>query len=286
MLNDVTFGQYYPAESFVHRMDPRAKIVFVIAYIVAIFLAENFFGLAAVTLFLIVAVLFSRVPFGRVLRSVKMILFLIIFTAVLNLFFYSSGKELHILWQWKFITISWEAIINMIFLAMRLFLLVMGTSILTLTTTPVALTDGIESLLKPLKYIKFPVHELALIMSIALRFIPTLMDETNRIVSAQKARGANFETGGLIKRAKAMIPVLVPLLVSAFRRAEDLGDAMDARCYSGAKGRTKYKKLTFSWRDLIGLILFAGLIAGIVVLNIYFGGKFAVFDWINGNFLV
>lgn len=279
MLNDVTFGQYYPAKSFVHRMDPRAKIVLAIAYIVAIFLAGNFFGLAAVTLFLIVAVAFSRVPAGSVLRSVKMILFVIVFTAILNLFFYSSSSEVHILVQWWVITISWESLINMIFLAMRLFLLVLGTSVLTLTTTPVALTDGIESLLTPLKWIRFPVHELALIMSIALRFIPTLIDETNRIVAAQKARGANFETGGLIKRAKAMIPVLVPLLVSAFRRAEDLGDAMDARCYSGSKGRTKYKKLTFGWRDAVGLILLAGLITGVVFLNIYFGGKFAILDY-------
>ncbi len=279
MLNDVTFGQYYPTKSFVHNMDPRAKIVFIIAYIVAIFLADNFFALAAVTLFLIVAVLFSRVPFGRVLRSVKMILFLIIFTAILNLFFYSSSEELHMIWEWKFISVSWEAIINMIFLAFRLFLLVMGTSILTLTTTPVALTDGIESLLTPLKWIRLPVHELALIMSIALRFIPTLMDETNRIVAAQKARGANFETGGLIKRAKAVVPILIPLLVSAFRRAEDLGDAMDARCYSGAKGRTKYKKLTFTWRDLIGLLLFAALIAGVVLLNTYLGGKFEIIGY-------
>lgn len=279
MLNDVAFGQYYPAKSFVHNMDPRAKIVLTIAFIVATFLAKNFLGLAAVILFLIVTVIFARIPFGRVLRSVKMVLFLIIFTAILNLFFYSSNSSLHILWQWKFITISWEAIINMTFLALRLFLLVMGTTILTLTTTPVSLTDGIESLLTPLKWIRFPVHELALIMSIALRFIPILTDETNRIIAAQKARGANFETGGLIKRAKAMIPVLVPLLVSAFRRAEDLGDAMDARCYSGAKGRTKYKKLTFTWRDLLGVLLLAGLITGIVFLNIYFGGKFDIIGW-------
>ena len=276
MLNDVTFGQYYPAKSFVHNMDPRAKLVLVIAYIVAIFLASNFYALVAVTLFLVIAVIFSRVPFGRVLRSVKMILFVIIFTAILNLFFYSAGEDAHMIWEWKFLSLSWESVINMIFLAMRLFLLVMGTAILTLTTTPVALTDGIESLLTPLKWIKFPVHELALIMSIALRFIPILIDETNRIIAAQKARGANFEKGGLISRAKAMIPVLIPLLVSAFRRAEDLGDAMDARCYSGAKGRTKYKKLTFTWRDLIGLLLVAGLITGIVFLNSGFGDKFAI----------
>ena len=282
MLNDVIFGQYYPQKSFVHRMDPRAKIVLMIAYIVAIFVADNFFGLAAVTLFLIVTVIFSRVPFGSVLRSVKMILFLIIFTAILNLFFYST-EGVHLIWQWGILALSWELIVNMIFLAFRLFLLVMGTSILTLTTAPVELTDGIESLLKPLKYIKFPVHELALIMSIALRFIPTLMDETNRIIAAQKARGADFETGGLFKRAKAMIPVLIPLLVSAFRRAEELGDAMDARCYSGAKGRTKYKKLTFTWRDLAATLVVAALITGIVLLNVYIpGGKFGIIDYFLG----
>ncbi len=276
MLNDVTFGQYYPAKSFVHNMDPRAKLLFVIAYIVAIFLANNFFGLILVTLCLIFFILLARVPFGRVLRSIKMILFLIVFTAILNLLFYAGGEGDIVLAKWWIITISWQSIINTVFLAMRLLLLVLGTALLTLTTTPVALTDGIESLLKPLKYIKFPVHELALIMSIALRFIPSLMEETNRIVSAQKARGANFETGGLIRRAKAMIPVLIPLLVSAFRRAEDLGDAMDARCYSGAKGRTKYKKLTFTWRDLLGLLFFVALITGVVLLNTYLLGRFDI----------
>lgn len=276
MLNDVTFGQYYPAKSFVHNMDPRAKLLLVIAYIVSIFIANNFFGLILVTLGLVFFILLSRVPFGRVLRSIKMILFLIIFTAILNLLFYAGGEDDIVLAEWWIITISWQSIINTIFLAMRLLLLVLGTAILTLTTTPVALTDGIESLLKPLKYIKVPVHELALVMSIALRFIPTLMEETNRIVAAQKARGANFETGGLIRRAKAMIPVLIPLLVSAFRRAEDLGDAMDARCYSGAKGRTKYKKLTFTWRDLLGLLFFAALITGIVLLNTYLLGRFDI----------
>ena len=276
MLNDVTFGQYYPARSFVHNMDPRAKLLLVIAYIVSIFIANNFFGLILVTLALVFFILLSRVPFGRVLRSIKMILFLIIFTGILNLLFYAGGEDDIVLAEWWIITISWQSIINTIFLAMRLLLLVLGTAILTLTTTPVALTDGIESLLKPLKYIKVPVHELALVMSIALRFIPTLMEETNRIVAAQKARGANFETGGLIKRAKAMIPVLIPLLVSAFRRAEDLGDAMDARCYSGAKGRTKYKKLTFTWRDLLGLLFFAALITGIVLLNTYLLGRFDI----------
>ena len=280
MLNDVTFGQYYPARSFIHNLDPRAKIVFVIAYIVAIFLAKNFYALGAMLLITVFFVLLARVPFGRVLRSVKMILFVIVFTAILNLFFYRGGTAYKPLLDWWIFTVTYESIVNMLFLALRLFLLVMGTSILTLTTTPVALTDGLESLLTPLKWVRFPVHVLALIMSIALRFIPTLTDETNRIVAAQKARGADFESGGLIRRAKAMIPVLVPLLVSAFRRAEDLGDAMDARCYSGAKGRTKYKKLVFSWRDLLGLLFLGGLITGIVFMNLYLGGKFDVIEHI------
>lgn len=281
MSNDVTFGQYYPAKSFVHNMDARAKLIFVIAYIVAIFLAKNFVALGVVTLFLIFVVILSRVPFGSVVRSVKMIMFLIVFTAILNLLFYSGDSDYPSLLKWKFINITQEAIAHTVFLSLRLFLLVMGTSILTLTTTPVSLTDGIESLLTPLKWIRFPVHELALIMSIALRFIPTLTDETNRIISAQKARGANFEKGGLIKKAKATIPILIPLLVSAFRRAEDLGSAMDARCYSGSKGRTKYKKLTFTWRDLLGLLFIAGLIVGTVFINIHFGGEFAFLAWFN-----
>ncbi len=280
-MNDVTFGQYYPAKSFVHNMDARAKLVFVIAYIVAIFLAKNFVALGVVTLFLIFVIILSRVPFGSVVRSIKMIMFLIVFTAVLNLLFYSGESAYEPLVKWWVITITQEAIAHTVFIALRLFLLVMGTSVLTLTTTPVSLTDGIESLLTPLKWIRFPVHELALIMSIALRFIPTLTDETNRIISAQKARGANFETGGLIKKAKATIPILIPLLVSAFRRAEDLGSAMDARCYSGSKGRTKYKKLTFTWRDLLGFLGIAGLITGIVFINMRFGGEFTFLAWFN-----
>ena len=273
MINDVTFGQYYPAKSFVHSMDPRTKLLFLIAYIVAIFVAQTFYGMILCAIVLAAVVIAARVPFGSVLRSVKGIIFILILTSILNLFFH--GGE-HLLAEWGIIKIYREAIVFTVFLLLRLFLLVMASAVLTLTTTPVRLTDGIESLLTPLKWIKFPVHELALIMSIALRFIPILIDETNRIIAAQKARGANFEKGGLISRAKAMIPVLIPLLVSAFRRAEDLGDAMDARCYSGAKGRTKYKKLTFTWRDLIGLLLVAGLITGIVFLNSGFGDKFAI----------
>lgn len=266
MLNDVTFGQYYPTQSFVHKMDPRIKLLALIAFIVLLFVANNFYALATCALLIISALIAARVPFGRVLRSVKGIIFILVFTAVLNLLFH-SGKTVY--WQWWYLKITLEGIIFTAFLILRLFFLVMASSVLTLTTTPVALTDGIESLLKPLKYIKFPVHELALIMSIALRFIPTLIDETNRIISAQKARGADFESGNIFKRIKAIIPILIPLLISAFRRAEELGDAMDARCYSGSKNRTKFKKLHFGWRDAVTCLLFAALIAGVVLFNIY-----------------
>lgn len=266
MLNDVTFGQYYPVKSFVHKSDPRIKLLALIAYIVALFLAKNFYALAACFIVLIVMIIASRVPLGSVLRSIKAIIVLLIFTAVLNLFFH---KGEHLLAQGGAIKIYRESIIFTVFLLLRLFFLVMGSTLLTLTTTPVELTDGIESLLTPLKWIRFPVHALALIMSIALRMIPTLIDETNRIISAQKARGADFESRNIFKRIKAIVPILIPLLISALRRAEELGDAMDARCYSGSKNRTKYKKLKLGWRDLLITLTFAGLITGVVLLNIY-----------------
>ena len=265
-MREVSFGQYYPSSSFVHKCDPRAKILFLIVYIVAVFLGKNFYALGACAAVFLVIACCSGVPFSALLRSVKAVLFLLLFMTVLNLFFYEGET---VLWQWRFITITKEAIFYTVFLAARLFLLVLGSSLLTLTTTPVSLADGIESLLTPLKWIRFPVHELALIMSIALRFIPILTDETGRIMNAQKARGADFETGGLMKRVKAIIPTLIPLLISAFRRADELGDAMDARCYSGSKVRTKYKKLTFGWRDILAWLLGAALLAGIILLRIY-----------------
>ncbi len=278
MLNDVTFGQYYPTKSFVHRMDPRLKLLFLIAFIVAIFIADTFYGMFLCLLALIVTVIAARVPFGSVLRSVKGIIFILVLTSVLNLFFH--GGE-NVLAEWGVIVIYREAVVYTVFLLLRLFLLVMASALLTLTTTPVRLTDGIESLLTPLKWIKFPVHELALIMSIALRFIPTLIDETNRIIAAQKARGADFESGNIFKRIKAVVPILIPLLISAFRRAEELGDAMDARCYSGSKNRTKYKKLKFGWRDLVGALVAAALIAGVVLFNVYGAQIFpAIYEYI------
>ena len=265
-MRDVSFGQYYPAKSFVHRLDARAKLLFLVSYIVAIFLCNDFYALGACALVFLLTACVSGVPIASLLRSVKAVLFLLAFMTLLNLFFYQGET---VLWQWKFITITKEAVYNAVFLAVRLFLLVLGSSVLTLTTTPVALADGVESLLSPLKIICFPVHELALIMSIALRFIPILTDETGRIMNAQKARGADFETGGMVKRVKAIVPVLIPLLISAFRRADELGDALDARCYSGSKVRTKYKKLTLSWRDLVAAIVVAGLLTGVVLLRIY-----------------
>ena len=266
MLNDVTFGQYYPAQSFAHRLDPRLKLLMLIAYIVALFVAKTFYGLALCALFAVFAVFISKVPFGAVLRSVKGVIFLLAFTAVLNVFFH--GGE-NVLVQWGVIRICLEGVLFAVFLMIRLAFLVIGSALLTLTTTPVSLTDGIESLLKPLTWVKFPVHALALIMSIALRFIPTLIDETNRIISAQKARGADFESGNIVKRVKAIIPILIPLLISAFRRADELGDAMDARCYTNSPHRTKYKKLTFTWRDLVAAVAAAALIAGAVLFNVY-----------------
>lgn len=265
-MREVAFGQYYPSNSFVHKCDPRLKIIFLIAYIVAVFLAKNFYALGVCALVFLLIASFSRVPFTSLLRSVKAVLFLLLFTSVLNLFF-QSGQT--VIFTWWIIKITKEAVYFTVFFAVRLFLLVLASTLLTLTTTPVSLTDGIESLLKPLKWIRFPVHELALIMSIALRFIPILTDETGRIMNAQKARGADFETGGLIKRIKAIVPILIPLLISAFRRADELGDAMNARCYSGSKVRTKYKKLKYSWRDLIGIVIVGGLLTGIILLRVY-----------------
>ena len=265
MRSDVTFGQYYSADSSVHKMDPRTKILLLIVYIVAVFVAKNFLALSVTLVFLAVAVICSGVPISSVLKSIKAILFLVIFTALLNILFYTPKEgDYHLFW-----VVYKEGLISAGFLALRLVSLVLGSSLLTLTTTPVSLTDGIESLLNPLTYIKFPVHDLALIMSIALRSIPTLANETERIINAQKARGADFDGGNLISRAKALIPVLIPLLISAFRRGDELGDAMDARCYSGSKVRTKYKKLKFSYRDLVGSLVVLSMLGGVILTNIY-----------------
>ena len=296
-MRDVSMGQYYPTKSAIHRMDARAKLVFVIAYIVLLFFiptVDNFLkdggrlseyvvraGCAylVVILFLIVAILFSRVPILKVLKSVRAVIFLVIFTAVIMLLFY-SGKATHVYWQYGILKISLEGVISAATMALRLFLLVMGPSILTLTTTPVELTDGLERLLKPLSYIKVPVHEIAIIMSIALRLIPTLVEETDKIKNAQKARCADFDSGNIFKRAKAMIPILVPLLISSFRRADDLAYAMDSRCYRGAKGRTRMKVMKFGVRDLIGLLFIAALFFAVLMFAYnYFGVASVITEW-------
>ena len=268
-MTNVTFGQYFPSHSFVHKMDARIKILAVICYIVAVFLVKGsvddgfyFMGFLACFLFVLIASIASKVPFFRVLKSIKAVIFFVVLSAILQIFLNTSGTPL---WENGFITDA--GLINAGFISARIILVVLGASLLTLTTSPVEISDGIESLLKPLKYIKFPVHEFALIMSIALRFIPTLLGETERIIKAQKARGADFESGNLFKRIKALVPVLIPLLISAFRRADELADAMDARCYSGSKNRTKFKKLSLSYRDLVCVLVMAILVVGIIFLN-------------------
>lgn len=263
MLKDITLGQYFPGNTVVHRLDPRSKILLVLVYIVALFLCRWVFSYALAFAFLVLAVALSRIRLKALFKGLKPLLLIIVFTALINLF-YSEGEPLVEFWIFR---ITREGIWNACFLVLRIMLLVMGTFLLTYTTSPIALTDGIESLLKPLKVIHFPVHELAMMMSIALRFIPTLIEETDKIISAQKARGADFETGNLFRRAKALIPILVPLFVSAFRRADELATAMECRCYHGGEGRTKMKQLRFHLADTVSLIVGVLLLAGVIVLR-------------------
>lgn len=272
-MREIALGQYYPVDSVLHRLDPRTKIVLMIAYITMIFFVKTFIGFGIVLVFLAAAILLSRVPVGKVLKSLKTIMFLVLFTVIMSLLFY-AGKEEDLIWRWGIIKVYRAGLINAGLMALRLTFLVVGPTLLTFTTTPVALTDGLESLLKPLTYIKFPVHELAMIMSIALRLIPTLVEETDKIQSAQKARCADFDSGNVFKRAKAMIPVLIPLFVSSFRRADELADAMDSRCYRGAKGRTRMKKLKFHIRDLIAVLFLAVFFFAVLWLRYNF------FPWV------
>lgn len=263
MLKDITLGQYFPGSTIVHRLDPRAKLLIVLLYIVAIFLCKWLISYGAALVFLATAVLLSRIRLKALFKGLKPLLVIFLFTAVINLF-YTGGEVLVKFWIFQ---ITYEGIWNALFLILRIMLLVMGTFLLTYTTSPIALTDGLESLLSPLKKLHFPVHELAMMMSIALRFIPTLIEETDKIISAQKARGADFETGNLFRRAKALVPILVPLFVSAFRRADELATAMECRCYHGGNGRTKMKVLVFHGRDVLALLLSIMLLAGVIVLR-------------------
>ena len=250
MLKDVTLGQFFPGNSVAHKLDPRTKLILTVLYIVALFCARSFVSYGVMVALLIFAVKISGVPPKSLVRGLKPVLVIICFTAVLNLF-YTPGEALVQFWIFK---ITKEGIFTAFFMVLRITMLIMGTFLLTYTTSPIALTDGMETLLGPLKKIKVPVHELAMMMSIALRFIPTLIEETDKIMSAQKARGADFESGSLLDRAKALVPILVPLFISAFRRADELAIAMECRCYNGGEGKTKLHVLRYEKRDYFSLV--------------------------------
>ncbi len=258
MIKNITLGQYFPGNSIIHRMDARMKLLLTIAVIVMVFLASTVIGNAVVLAFLVTIIILSGVGFKFVLRGLKPLWFIILLTFVLNTFFYSGGTEL---FSWWIFRVTQEGLISAVRLAARLIFLITTTTILTLTTSPISLTDGLESLMKPLKVIKFPVHELAMMMTIAMRFIPTLIEETDKIMKAQTARGAEFDSGSVIKRATGMVPLLVPLFVSAFRRADELAFAMESRCYHGGEGRTRMKVLHLHVRDWVAAGIVAALIA-------------------------
>lgn len=266
MLKDVTLGQYFPGETSVHKLDPRTKLVLVIVYIVALFLAKGAASYALVAACLLAVIGISKIHLKVIVKSLKPLLLIIVLTALLNLF-YGSGEPLVQFWIFK---ITKQGIENAVFMVLRIALLVAGTFMLTYTTSPIALTDGLESLLGPLKKLGAPVHELAMMMCIALRFIPTLIEETDKIMSAQKARGADFESGNLLSRAKALIPILVPLFISAFRRADELATAMECRCYHGGEGRTKLHVLRYEARDYLTLAFYAALCAAMIALKKFF----------------
>lgn len=277
-MKDITFGQYYPADSVVHKMDARTKLLLVVAYITMIFFVVDFLMFAWVAVFVILATWVAKVPFGSMLRSIKPILYIMIFTIIMSVLFYKSGDGTPPLAQWWVISIYEQALITAGKMACRLVLLVVGPTLLTLTTTPKDLTNGIESLLKPLALIRLPIQEFALIMSIALRFIPILASETDKIVSAQKARCADFDSKNLIKKAKSMLPVLIPLFVSSFKRADELADAIDSRCYGYTRKRTKLTISKFHFRDLVS-ILFLGIFFALILIIRY--NWLPLYNWIG-----
>ena len=271
MIKDITIGQYYKANSVLHRCDPRTKLILTIAFIVLIFICKNFYAMGLMLILTLTSMLVSKVPVKMFLKSMKPIIPLVLLTAILNVFYTSGGNVLVSFWK---ITITDKAVFTALFIALRIFCLIIISSLLTYTTTPTVLTDGIEKLLKPLDFIlkpfNFRVHTLAMMMTLALRFIPTLIEEIDKIMNAQKARGADLESGGIMQRAKALIPIIIPLFVSSFRRAYELAFAMDCRCYTGGDGRTRMKKMKFSLSDLWVFIVFAIVCAGIILLNIKF----------------
>ncbi len=267
MLKDITLGQYFPGETVIHRMDPRVKIIVTFAYIITLFLANNPAGYALMFLTLATVVLLSKISLKVILRSMKPLLFIIVFTAVLNMFYSGGDDVIFKIWIFK---LTWQGLERAIYMVLRISMLVVGTFVfLTYTTSPIKLTDGIEALFRPLQKIHMPVHELAMMMTIALRFIPTLVEETDKIISAQRARGADFESGNLLQRARALIPILVPLFVSAFRRADELAVAMECRCYRGSEGRTRMKELKMAGIDYASLAAAALLCASVICLRVF-----------------
>ena len=264
MLKDITLGQYFPGNSFIHRLDPRTKLIVLVVYIVALFMAVNWVSYALMAAFLILCIKISTIPAKSFIRGMKPLIFILVFTGVLNLFFTTDGTVLVNFW---IITITSGGLQRAVFMVVRILLLICGTFLLTYTTSPISLTDGLESLMNPLKKIKVPVHELSMMMCIALRFIPTLIEETDKIMSAQKARGADFESGTLMEKAKALIPILVPLFISAFRRADELATAMECRCYQGGAGRTKMKLLRYTQWDFKAFGVAAVVLAAVCLLR-------------------
>ena len=264
MLTDITLGQFMPADSPVHKLDPRIKIISVFIYIISVFLTKGLLSYLLLTLGTFTIIVMSKISFITIAKSIKPLVFIIAFTSVLNIFM--SGTD-DVIWQWKFFKITETGLKSALTMALRLIFLVIGTSMLTYTTSPIVLTDGIEHLLRPLKKIRVPAHELAMMMTIALRFIPTLLEETDKIIKAQKARGADFESGNIIKRAKSLVPILVPLFISSFRRADELAVAMECRCYRGGEGRTRLRELKICMNDIIAVVSVILFTVLIVVLN-------------------
>ncbi len=268
MLKDITLGQFFPGESLLHRADPRSKLILSVLYIVMLFIAGNIISFLLSLAFCILLVFFSKIPLKTILKGLKPVLFVLFFTFFLNLFFTKGERPIFELY---FIKLYAEGLYRALIMALRIVLLILSTSLLmSYTTSPIMLTDAIEQLFSPLKKIKVPVHEFAMMMTIALRFIPTLIEETDKIMTAQKARGADFEEGGLTKKAKALVPILIPLFVSSFRRADELAVAMECRCYRGGEGRTRMNRLTYGKSDLLLLLIFVAFVVFLVLSNIFF----------------
>lgn len=265
-MRDIAFGQYFPGKSLIHRLDPRAKIILFIAHIVILFCTFSYPALAVTAVFTALFLILSGISPKFYFKSLKVIIFIVLFTSLLNLF-YGSGEPI---WQWWIFKITLNGINRAVFVTTRIICLILASSCLTFTTSPTELTDAIERLMKPLRVIHFPVHEIAMMMSLALRFVPTLLEETDKIMQAQKARGADMESGNLVKRVKALVPILIPLFVSAFRRAYDVATAMECRCYRGGAGRTRMKQIHMARRDAAAFVVMALVIGGVIVCNILF----------------